>query len=93
MIQSQVLCGTEPYPEHFRAKKYRLHDKFFTKSDFQVISLPLWIATCFQKSDKSCCNKLPQEMMRNLPVPVLEEDIDEMFNFADQDQDGKISWR
>jgi len=63
----KVLCGTEPYPEHFRAKKYRLHDKFFTKSDFQ-------------------------EMMRNLPVPVLEEDIDEMFNFADQDQDGKISW-
>ena len=32
-------------------------------------------------------------MMRNLPVPVLEEDIDEMFNFADQDRDGKISWR
>ena len=31
--------------------------------------------------------------MRNLPVPVLEEDIDEMFNFADQDRDGKISWR
>ena len=93
MISSQVLCGTEPYPEHFRAKKYRLHDKFFTKSDFQVISLPLWIATWSEKSDKSCCNKLPQEMMRNLPVPVLEEDIDEMFNFADQDQDGKISWR
>lgn len=35
----QVLCGTEPYPEHFRAKKYRLHDKFFTKSDFQVMFL------------------------------------------------------
>ena len=32
----QVLCGTEPYPDHFRAKKYRLHDKFFTKTDFQV---------------------------------------------------------
>ena len=58
-----------------------------------MIFLPLWIATWSKKSDKSCCNKLPQEMMRNLPVPVLEEDIDEMFNFADQDQDGKISWR
>ena len=34
-----------------------------------------------------------KEMMRNLPVPVMEEDIDEMFNFADQDRDGKISWR
>ena len=36
MICGQVLCGTEPYPDHFRAKKYRLHDKFFTKTDFQV---------------------------------------------------------
>ena len=26
-------------------------------------------------------------------MPVMEEDIDEMFNFADQDRDGKISWR
>ena len=34
-----------------------------------------------------------KEMMRNLPVPVMEEEIDEMFNFADQDRDGKISWR
>ena len=33
----QVMCGTEPYPELFRAKKYKLHDKFFTKTDFQVM--------------------------------------------------------
>jgi hypothetical protein len=30
-------------------------------------------------------------MMRNLPVPV--EDIDQMFDFADKDKDGKISYR
>jgi hypothetical protein len=26
-------------------------------------------------------------MMRNLPVPVEEEDIDQMFDFADKDKD------
>ena len=34
-----------------------------------------------------------QFMMRNLPVPVTEEDIDQMFEFADQDKDGKIGYR
>lgn len=32
-------------------------------------------------------------MMRNLPVPVTEEDIDAMFDFADKDRDGKINYR
>ena len=32
-------------------------------------------------------------MMRNLPVPVTEEDIDEMFEYADKDKDGKINYR
>ena len=32
-------------------------------------------------------------MMRKLPVPVEEGDIEEMFEYADQDRDGRISWR
>ena len=32
-------------------------------------------------------------MMRNLPVPVNEDDIDAMFDFADKDRDGKINYR
>ena len=32
-------------------------------------------------------------MMKNLPVPVEEDDIDQMFEFADKDKDGKISYR
>ena len=32
-------------------------------------------------------------MMRNLPVPVEEEDIEAMFEFADKDKDGKINYR
>ena len=64
----QVICGTDPYPKNFRAKKYKIKEKFFTKADFQL-------------------------MMRNLPVPVNEDDIDAMFDFADKDRDGKINYR
>merc|ERR1719330_1778104 len=31
-------------------------------------------------------------MMTNLPEQVSEDDIEEMFKFADKDQDGKISF-
>ena len=64
----QVICGTDPYPKNFRAKKYKIKEKFFTKADFQL-------------------------MMRNLPVPVNEDEIDAMFDFADKDRDGKINYR
>ena len=62
------MCGTDPHPVGFRAKKYKIKEKFFTKADFQL-------------------------MMRNLPVPVNEEEINEMFDFADKDRDGKINYR
>ena len=67
LVVFQVLCGTEPFPERVRAKKYKIHDKFFTKKDFQY-------------------------MMKNLPVPVEEDEIEQMFDFADKDKDGKINW-
>jgi len=63
----KVICGTDPYPKNFRAKKYKIKEKFFTKADFQL-------------------------MMRNLPVPVNEDEINEMFDFADKDKDGKINY-
>ena len=62
-----MLCGTDPFPEHFRAKKYKIHDHFLTKQDFF-------------------------HMMRNLPEKVSDEDIEEMFEFADANGDGKISY-
>ena len=31
--------------------------------------------------------------MKNLPVPVSDEDIDEMFEFADKNKDGKLSYQ
>ena len=30
--------------------------------------------------------------MKNLPVPVDDKDIEEMFVFADKDKDGKLSY-
>ena len=30
--------------------------------------------------------------MKNLPVPVSDEDIEEMFEFADKNKDGKLSY-
>ena len=64
----QLLCGTDPFPTDFRAKKYKLHKHFITKEDFQQI-------------------------MRSLPLPVSEADIEEMFSFADKNKDGKLSYK
>ena len=63
-----MLCGTDPLPELFRAKRYKIHQKFLTKADFQLI-------------------------MRNLPVQVAEEDIEDMFAVADTDNDGKLGYK
>merc|ERR1712096_336254 len=35
------ICGTEPFPELYRAKRYKLNDHFFTKQDFSHIMLNL----------------------------------------------------
>ena len=32
-------------------------------------------------------------IMKNLPVPVDDEDIEEMFEFADKNKDGKLSYK
>ena len=55
-----MLCGTDPFPELFRAKRYKIHQKFLTKMEFAFI-------------------------MRNLPVAVTEDDIENMFSTADTD--------
>ena len=63
----KMLCGTEPFPELYRAKKYKINQKFLTKSEFHFI-------------------------MKNLPVPVSDRDIEEMFSVADSNKDGKIGF-
>lgn len=66
-IMFKHLCGTDPHPTQFRAKKYKLDQRFMEKKDFM-------------------------EMMQLLPTPVDPLEAEEMFNFADKDRDGRISW-
>lgn len=66
-IMFKHLCGTDPHPTQFRAKKYKLEQRFMEKKDFL-------------------------EMMQLLPTPVDPLEAEEMFNFADKDRDGRISW-
>lgn len=36
-ISCQVLCGTKPFSDKFKAKKYKLQDQFLMKKDFVYI--------------------------------------------------------
>ena len=62
-----MMCGTDPYPKDYKAKKYKLEKHSLRKEDFV-------------------------HLMKNLPVHVEEEDIEEMFAFADKNQDGHLSY-
>ena len=37
MLCVQMLCGTDPLPELYRAKKYRIQEHSFTRQDFSHI--------------------------------------------------------
>ena len=47
-----MLCGTEPFPELYRAKKYKIQQKYLTKAEFQFImkNLPVKVAELDKKS-------------------------------------------
>ena len=66
-LLAQVLCGTEPHPVRFRAKKYKVQEKSFDLVQFRL-------------------------MMSHLPEHVSDAEIEEMFSFADKNNDGRISW-
>ena len=63
-----MLCGTEPYPLDFRAKKYKLDKHSMKKKDFIF-------------------------MMTNLPTHVEDWEAEEMFDFADKNKDGELSYK
>lgn len=33
----KVLCGTDPYPQNFRAKRYKINEKSFSKEEFCMV--------------------------------------------------------
>ena len=81
----QMLCGTEPFPSKFKAKKYKLHDHFITKKNFFHImsNLPEEVSCRDTYNDTEYCDD----------IQVSEEDIESMFRYADKDGDGKISYQ
>ena len=78
-----MICGTDPFPTDFRAKKYKL--------DKHSISKVRPLQSC-----SALNNNLAQadfvHIMKNLPVCVSDHDIEEMFAFADKDRDGQLSY-
>ena len=50
-----MLCGTDPFPELFRAKKYKIHDKFLNRQDFNFIMRNLPIPVSNFKRDFTIC--------------------------------------
>lgn len=62
-----MMCGTDPYPKDYKAKKYKLEKHSLRKEDFV-------------------------HLMKNLPVHVDDEEIEEMFAYADRNQDGHLSY-
>ena len=79
-----MLCGTDPFPTDFRAKKYKLDKHSITKVKFILCEYWNTILLCFQSDFV--------HIMKNLPVFVSDEDIEDMFSFADKDGDGKLSY-
>ena len=86
-LVAQMLCGTDPHPKEYKAKKYKLDKHSLSKvSDSEYFQEPGTKSMLYLQEDF-------QHIMRNLPVPVEEEDIEEMFAFADTDCDGRLSYK
>ena len=78
------MCGTDPFPKDFKAKKYRQARSWGQRS---------FPSCLYVRLEKHALNKEDFAfIMRNLPVPVAEAEIDEMFQFADKNNDGKLSF-
>ena len=76
------MCGTEPFPTEFRAKKYKLEKHFLSKVDRFVVS-QCWIPIFSPQEDFFF-------IMQNLPVHVPDEDIAEGSS-SSTDHFGKLS--
>ena len=86
------MCGTDPFPKDFKAKKYRQAAVDIQRKK-RMCDIDSNEDQIFPRLEKHALNKEDFAfIMRNLPVPVSESEIDEMFEFADKNQDGKLSF-
>ena len=84
-----MLCGTEPFPTLTRAKKYKKDEHYLMKEDFIFIMKVILVIK--DEGDEDDCDG-GHYITQHLPVPVEDLEIEDMFNFADKNQDGKISY-
>ena len=89
----KVLCGSKPYSDKMRAKKYNVQEQFLSRNSFMFImrNLPVKVAT--NKCD-AITRQSNQQRKEIIGFPfvqqVSEVDINEMFSALDSDQDGNI---
>ena len=86
MTNHQILCGTDPFPTDFRAKKYKLDKHWIVKVRCMYVEYCLY----FQIIE---CQKDFVHIMKNLPAEVSDEDVEEMWNYADKNGDGRLSYK
>ena len=89
----KVLCGSKPYSDKLRAKRYNVQDQFLSRNNFQFImkNLPVKVTTInvMQSAD----NQIRQIIGFPFVPQVSEVDINEMFSAADSNQDGNIRYQ
>jgi len=78
----KIICGTKPYPDNIKAKKYKLSEHFFTRNDFvhMMKNLPVEVADSdidemFSYADADCDGKinwLEFQTMINPPQGVVQ---------------------
>ena len=66
LILMKILCGTEPFPELYRAKKYKVNDHFFTRKDFNHIMVNLPVQVIIQTYNRLGIEKLCSTSQLNL---------------------------
>ena len=71
LILMKILCGTEPFPELYRAKKYKVNDHFFTRKDFNHIMVNLPVQVIIQTYNRLGIDKLSSTSQLNLNQDIL----------------------
>jgi len=72
----KVLCGTKPFSDKFKAKKYKLQDQFIMKKDFVNImkNLPEEVSDCdidemFTYADADCDGRISWTEFQTMIIP------------------------
>lgn len=75
-VMFKMLCGTDPFPELFRAKKYKINQKYLSKEDFHYImhNLPVAvsdedIADMFTAADSDKDGRISYKEFRKMINP------------------------